>query len=247
MPIIGVTAAPPSLVKSPPERYPEIMKAITVLLILASAATAQVRQRTVRSVGEAVVSVQPDLVRVSVGVVTTAATAAAAAEQNASISDKVFAQVRAVIGPGGQLRTTSYSLATNFSQPTPGTPPQIVGFTVTNTLEATAADLTLAGRIIDAATGAGANRIGGVSFGVRDTSEAERTALTRAATSARDQARAMASGVGLSVGSVLSLEEGVVSGPSRALGIVDASAATRIEPGLIEVRATVTLEAELGQ
>ena len=65
----------------------------------------------------------------------------------------------------------------------------------------------------------------------------------------RDQAKAIAQGVGLSVGAIFSLEEGVVASasPVRTIAAADAGAATRVEPGLVEVTANVTLEAELSQ
>ncbi len=225
------------------------MRTLTLFLLVASFANAQLRQRTVRAVGTATVSAQPDLVRVSASVVTSAPTAAAASDQNATIVDKVFNQVRAVVGNAGQIRTTGYSLSPNYNAPRDGTPAQVVGYTVTNTLEVTSPDLTKAGQIIDTANSAGANRINGLSFGLRDSNDAQTQALTRAATRARDQARAIAQGVGLSLGSILSLEEGVVSGvsPIRAIAAPDAAAATRVEPGLVEITANVTLEAELSQ
>jgi uncharacterized protein YggE len=224
------------------------MRTITLFLVVAAFASAQLRQRTVRAVGTATVSTQPDLVRVSLSVVTTAPTAAVASEQNATIVDRVINQVRAVVGNAGQVRTTGYSLGPNYSQSRDGTPPQIVSYTLTNTLEVTSPDLSRAGQIIDTASGAGANRINGLSFGLRDSNDAQTQALTRAATRARDQARAIALGVGLSLGPILSLEEGSVVSPVRGvLGAPDASAATRVEPGLVEVTASVTLEAELSQ
>ncbi len=224
------------------------MKLPLVILLSIAAANAQLRLRTVRANGDAVISVAPDIARVSVGVVTSAATAQQAAERNASIVGNVIDQLKRISGTTGDLRTVGYSLVPNYSPSTPGNPAQIVGYTATNTVEVSTLDLTQAGRIIDTAFSAGDNRVNGLSFGLRDPNPQQIQALKLAAGRAKEQAQGIVSGLGLSLGQILAAEEGsAITTPNRAVGATDGLAATRIEAGLVEVRATVAIEAEIVQ
>jgi uncharacterized protein YggE len=222
------------------------MKFHLLLILAAVVAQAQPRIRTVRANGEAVLSVPPDIARVSVGIVTTGSTAQQAAERNSTTVDSVIDQLRRVSGTNGNLRTTGYSLVPNYSAATPGNPSQIVGYTATNTIEVSTLDLSQAGRLIDTAFTAGANRINGLTFGLRDPNPQQIQALKLAAERAKEQAQGIASGLGLNLGPILAAEEGsAITTPSRALGAADVAPATRIEAGLVEVRATVAIEAEM--
>ena len=105
-------------------------------------------------------------------------------------------------------------------------------------------DIGNVGRIIDAASGAGANRINGLRFGIRDEDPVKRQALTAAATQARGHAAAIATGLGGRVGMVLRAEEGSVVIPVLGRVAATAGTPTPIETGLVEVRATVVVEVE---
>jgi uncharacterized protein YggE len=68
-----------------------------------------------------------------------------------------------------------------------------------------------AGDLLDAALGAGANRIGGLRFGIRDTTALRQQALAEAAQSARARADALAATLGVRVVGIHSIaEEGVM-------------------------------------
>lgn len=218
------------------------MKLALVLapLALAGVLAAQT-PRTVRASGEAVVSVRPDMARVTVGVETQAATAQEAAAQNATTTENVLTAVRAVLGSGGTTETVSYSINPTYR----GQPAVLTGYTVTNLIEATTFDMSSVGRIIDAASGAGANRIQGLRFGIRDADPVERQALTAAARQARGHAEAIAAGLGGRAGAVISAQESSVVRPLTENRVgVTAGAPTPIETGLVEVRASVTVEME---
>src|SRR5437773_2524352 len=73
-------------------------------------------------------------------------------------------------------------------------------------------------------------------------------ALRLATLQAKSHAEAMASGLGGKVGAVISLEEGAAAFRLQPLGVSASAAAgtpTPVEPGLIEVQASVVLQAEL--
>ncbi|MEX2260951.1 MAG: SIMPL domain-containing protein [Bryobacteraceae bacterium] len=205
---------------------------------------------SVRASGEATVSERPDQARVQIGVVSQAPTAQAAAAQNAKQLSAVLDDLKKALGPEAQIRTTSYSIQPDYRYPRDGGKPTITGYTATNVVQVTLDDLTKVGTVIDTALKAGANTIRGIQFTLRDEQAARARALREATQEARANAQAMASALGLKTGRVLHLQQGEHM-PIRPLqeyavaAMRDAAAPpTPVEPGVIEVRATVTLTME---
>jgi len=205
---------------------------------------------SVRANGEAVIQVKPDEAKLNIGVVTQASTAQAAAAQNATQLQSTLDKLRAALGASGEIQTSGYSLQPNYQYPRDGGQPTITGYTASNTIEVTTGDLAGLGKLIDVVVGGGANRIQGLQFTVKNEAPARAKALAEAVREARGNAEAMAAAMGLQLGKVLSLEQG---GPSVirpairqfAANAVTAAAPTPVEPGTVEVRATVTLTVEL--
>jgi hypothetical protein len=219
---------------------------LAVMPILSGAAPAQT-SRLVRAVGEGVVTVRPDLAKLQVGVVTQANTARDANVQNAAQTEGVLAQLRQVLGANADIKTISYSLTPNYRY-NQGAPPTLLGYTATNTVEVNIEDLSVVGSVIDAASQAGANSIGSLQFTIRDQEPLRRQALGLAARQGKTHAEAIAGGLGARVGAVVAASEGVSVVPIiRGETPTAAAPATPIETGLVQVRATVTIEAELLQ
>jgi uncharacterized protein YggE len=101
--------------------------------------------------------------------------------------------------------------------------------------------------VIDTASQAGANRIQNLRFTLRNEAAVQTQALREAAQQARRKADALASSLNLNIVRVLSVEEtSPVVVPVRDVMFARTEAAsTPIEPGTIEVRATVTLTVEI--
>jgi len=204
--------------------------------------------RVVRATGEAVLSVKPDQVKINVGVVSQGATAQEAAAQNAGQMDAMLAKLKQALGAAGETRTVAYSITPNYKY-TQGQPPVLTGFTASNTVEATTSDLSSAGAIIDAASQAGANNISNLRFAIKNEEPVRAQALGEAARQARAHAEAIATGLGARLGAVRSAQEGAVVAPLPLnRSTADAAASpTPIESGLVEVRASVTVDIELLQ
>lgn len=205
----------------------------------------------VQATGEATLSAKPDRAVVDIGVVSQATTAAAAAAQNAKQTTAVLADLDRVLGPGKKLRTTSYSVQPNYQTAKPGSTPTISGYTATNTVEVTLDDLDLVGKVLDAATGAGANVIQRLQYELKDPSSVHAQALREAAEKAKAAAEAIAAGLGVKVVRILSSEEqvggGAVFGSQRVSLAVAPITPTPVEAGTIDVTATVTVRAEITQ
>jgi uncharacterized protein YggE len=223
---------------------------LALLPVIAAAQTTTTRRPYVRAQGEAVVSVRPDQAKVNVAVVTEATTAQAAAEDNANKTSAVFTALRSLLGAQAQIETAYYNLSPRYVYPRDGGQPSLVGYTATSITEVTLNDLGVVGRVIDTAIQAGANRIDSLRFRLRDEEPTRNQALMSAAQKARARAQAIATGVNARLGSIVSAEESAVYRipeiDSRG-GAGATAVTTPIEPGQLEVRATVTVEYELLQ
>jgi uncharacterized protein YggE len=218
-------------------------KSVLVLAVTA-AAWAQVisRPASITAVGDATVSVTPDLARVDVGVFNQATTAQDATSQNATQSAAVITAVQGVLGANANIKTISYSLSPVYNNPPPGQSSTIIGYSVSNVVEVTLTDLTLIGKVIDTSIQNGANRVQGISFGLQDSSPTQAQALTTAAARARTQANAIAAGLNVHTGAVLHAAEGVNTTSTTIRPGVASTVTTPIETGLVVVEASVTLE-----
>ena len=205
-------------------------------------------------VGTGQVSVKPDRVTLSLGVDVEAGTSAAAqAELNTRLA-KVLAAIR---GSGVQdqtVQTGSIRLEPVYVYDPPrdgqAQTPRLTGFRAASTVTVRTGDLANAARLIDAAVGAGGNRVEGVVFDLKDDSRARREALALATRNAREQAAVMAEALGLKLGRVVSAESGVRALPRPvpvamfAKGAAEGGAA--LEAGEVTVMAEATVVFEAG-
>lgn len=199
----------------------------------------------IRAIGEATVSAAPDQAIITVSVMTQAPTAQAAAADNATKTSAVLAAVKKALEPGAEVKTVGYSLAPAYTYPREGGEPKITGYQASNSVLVKTADLSRVGPVIDAATAAGANNIQGLQFTIKDNRAVERQALEMAARNAVEKTKAIAAGLGVTVGRVVMAEEGGASVQPvyRDTMAFKAAAAspTPIESGSVEVHATVTV------
>jgi uncharacterized protein len=207
----------------------------------------------VRVHGEATISARPDRVQLDVGVISQGATSEAAAEANARQSKAVIDTLRQAL-PAANIETVNFSVNPNYQYPKDGSPPTILGYTANNTVRLTVDDLSLVGKLVDAATRAGASNVNRVNFMLRDESKARAQALGKAADQARAGAIALAGTLRVKLGRLLRVEEEqpVIVSPGRQVELTAAAKAgaagtTPVEPGSIEVHANVSLTFEIIQ
>lgn len=223
------------------------LRLVSVLALIATAVSAQVTvspsRRTVRASGQAEVSVRPDQARIQIAIVTQAATADEASQQNAATSAAVFDAIRKVIGTTGEIRTLYY----NLTPVREGNPSRLVGFSVTNAIQVTLNNMNITGRVIDTAISAGASRVDGLSLGLQDDEPSRLQVLRAAGQVARARAQSIAAGLGVGLGQLLNADESYSSGGviSPARTAITATVPTTIEPGTLTVSAVVTVEYEI--
>jgi uncharacterized protein YggE len=199
--------------------------------------------RTVQANGSVTLTVNPDQASLDVGVTTNATTAQDSAQQNATQTTAVLNAVKAVLGSTGTVQTLYYFISPRYAPNTS----TINGYTTSNTIRVITSDLSIIGRLIDAANGAGANTVGGLSFGLQDHDPAVQQALTAATKQALAHASAIASGLGGKAGAVVSAQEGSSYTPIVMGGVGAGATATTtpIQTGTVNVYATVTLVVQL--
>jgi len=202
---------------------------------------------TVQAVGNATLAVTPDQAELDVGVITNANTAQEAAQLNATQSTAMQNALKQALGSAGSFQTVSYSVYPRYSN-TVNQPPTIVGYAASNTIRVTTVDLSIIGKLIDAANQAGANTVGGLSFGLQDPDPATQQALGIAAKQALAHAAAIATGLGAKTGAVLSAQQGSSYTPIVVGGVAaGAATATPVQTGTVNVYATVTVTVALTQ
>lgn len=208
---------------------------------------------SIRVSGDARVSARPDRVQIDLGVQNQAPLSQAAAAANAQQLEAMLAAVRKAAGPGAQLKTVSYSLSPNYQYHPNGGEPTLTGYTALNVVQVTLDDLARIGDVIDAATRAGANRVQGIQFTLRDPDAVRAEALREAATRARAAADVLAAALNLRIVRVLTVEESspqvvpvrMFKTAARAVA-GPAEVPTPVEAGTLDVSANVALTVEVG-
>ena len=217
-------------------------------LTLAAQTTSTTTERSVTATGNATVSATPDKAALDLGVTTQASTAQAASTQNATQVSSVIASLQGILGATASIKTVSYSLTPVYSNYNVGQNPTIIGYAATNIVEATITDLTLIGKCIDASIAAGANNVNGITFGLQNPDPVTAQALKAAAASALNQATAIASGLNVTLGGVLQASQ-VVTYTPLYVGVANAPAAasTPVQPGNLQIGASVTVQVAISQ
>lgn len=219
-----------------------------LLLLLPQYAVAQtlVSDRTIVISATGVVEREPDIARLMVTVETVAAAAQTATAANAARMQTLLEALQREGIVEDLIRTVSYDVVPEYGRPRMDPPrePEIMGYRVRNTVQITIEALPRAGAIIDAALAAGANRVSGLTFGLRDTEQARREALAQAITKARADAEVLAEAAGHQVGQLLTIQTVTQPGIVRSLAFeearVMADVSTPIEPGTLRVTATLS-------
>ena len=231
---------------------------LTITLLLCAAtflhaqtATSDTRRATRITVGgDAIVQAQPDTAILTISVVTQARRALDAQQENATKTDAVVQALKAVAGPGAEIKTSGYSV-----QPQrvyrENQPPTISGYEARNSVTVTMGDLKKVGTVIDASSQAGANDIAGIAFTLRQDRPARDRALREATREAMSKAEVIASALGRKVTRIVEVqEEGFVRPPqpvyqAEAFMVKRDSVATPIEVGALDITSRVLLIAEV--
>lgn len=210
----------------------------------APATTGEPAIHTITVAGTGTITVVPDIAHVGVGVTVTKPTVKAAREAAAKSMTAIIASMRALGVDEQDIKTTGLNL---YPQYNTGTPPKVVGYTISEQVQVTVRDLDKTGDVVDAAMANGATDTSGIWFDVADPAKAMNEARAAAVEAARASAQAMATAAGVNLGGVASISESQASFPypyaERAAA--DAATPTPVQPGTQDVQATVTVVFEI--
>jgi len=158
------------------------------------------------------VKVVPDRATIQISVQTRAATAAAAASENATKQKAVIDALRALGIAANDIATSNYNVYPE-QRYEPNKEPVVVGYNVTNTLSVELKSIVLVGRAIDTALAKGANMITSLQFYASNTEAARQEAIAIAVRKARSDAEAAARAAGGSISGLLEISIGAYSPP----------------------------------
>lgn len=199
---------------------------------------------TVTGTGE--VRVEPNVARVSVGVEVQRPTVEEAREAAAAAAEAMLRAARDRGVAGSDLRTSVLSITPIYEYPSDRRP-RLVGYSVSNVVEAAIRDLGRVSEVFDALVAAGgdATRVHGIVFELDDREEVLHRAREAAMADAKRKGEQLASLAGVRLGAPLSIAETVSVPPvpveARDVGLPKAGASTPIEPGTTSVVVQVTV------
>ena len=201
--------------------------------------------------GEGVVKRAPDQAFVTVAAEARSRQSNDAQAQNAKVATAIRARLAAFKLPDDAVRTVSVDMQPEFDWANGRQ--TLKGYLATNVIEVRLDDVARVGDVVDAVIAAGATRVTGVRFTLKDMAGAQQQALTLASAAALSRAKAMASGVGRNVDRVVRLDEtGGAAPPPHPMPMMRTMAGqaadvptTPVTAGEVEVRVTVTLHASL--
>lgn len=191
----------------------------------------------------------PDIAIVSAGVVTRAATATGALEQNAARMDRVREALKRAGIADRDIQTSNISLNPEYRY-AENQPPKLVGYTASNQLNVRFRDIRNTGKILDALVAEGANQINGPNLTIDKPEEALDEARTKALAVGRARAELYARSLGMRVVRLLSVSEsgGSYPVPPPMPVMMEAraqSASTKIDPGEQKLQVNLGMTFEL--
>jgi uncharacterized protein YggE len=200
------------------------------------------------------IMVDPDIAYVNAAVETRGATASEAQQTNA---DKFAAVEKALYEKFGlskkDVQTTGFYVQPEYNY-TDKDGRKLIGYTAVHSVKVSFRKLADIGKLLDALSSAGANRMDGVQFGTEKTDQYELEALKKAMANADAKANVLAVAAKRQVKGVVNIVQGAASAPPipyMAKGMASATAdsaagmPTSVQTGQIEITTNVTVQYQM--
>lgn len=208
---------------------------------------------TISASGE--VFAKPDLAITNFSVITEAKTVGEALAENTQKMNAVISSLEGEGAADKDLKTTSFNIFPRYEfqkveteiYPFPPGKRVLVGYEVSQSLQAKIRDLTKVGQIIEKAAAAGANQIGDLQFTIDKEDELKAQARKQAIEKAKVKARELTDSLGVRLGRITSFQEsqfGPIFFGLKEMMPTPAPGVPQIETGenKIEVAVTITYE-----
>ncbi len=196
--------------------------------------------------GEGKVSVVPDTALVDLGITANNSDVKSAQNQANSVIKALTDSLKKLGIAEKDIKTANYSVYPNYDFQSGSN--KIAGYQVSASLTVTVRQIDKVNQVIDAATAAGTNSVGGIQLTVDDEQKKKLTQQARdlAVKEAKDKAESLAKAAGITLGKVVNVvEEGNQPRPvpmmAKDSAIGSPSSPTQIQPGSTDITSTVTL------
>lgn len=189
-----------------------VVCAIAATLLFPVMAAAEPSEPTPRIVvsGEGEMSIAPDMAILSLTVLREAETARMAVSSGNEAMAAVIEAMKSAGIAERDLQTSGFSISPRYVYPKKNTDrqqPEIVAYSVSNTLVVRVRDLKLVGQVLDTSVSLGVNQGGNITFTNDDPSDAITQARKNAVASAMDKARTLSAAAGVATGRILEMSE----------------------------------------
>jgi len=201
--------------------------------------------------GQGKVFVTPDIGKITVGIEENGSSLKTV-EDNANKKTKTITDALKKLGiEDKDIKTTSYYLYPQYDYSVSNR--KITGYQVSATYQVTIKDIDKVNDVIVAATNAGANITGDISFEVNDKTNKEKLQEARelAVAEAKEKAEGLAKSAGITLGKIVNINESQANDqrlyalPMAGGGSEKSIAEPDIQPGTTEINVTVSLSYEI--
>jgi hypothetical protein len=191
----------------------------------------------------------PDIAVINAGVVTRAATATAALQQNAARMERVRAALKRAGIADRDIQTSNINLNPEYRY-VDNQPPALTGYTASNQVNVRFRDIATTGKILDALVAEGANQISGPNLTIDQPEAALDEARTKALAAGRARAELYARSLGMRVVRLVSVtESGGNYGPPPPMPVMMEARAqaayAKVDPGEQKLSVSLGMTFEL--
>ena len=227
-----------------------IITALAVLSI-SCAAFAGDEQRQISVNGNASVTAQPDIARISMAVVERNKSVSVAQQAASAVSEDILRLVERLGIERQYIDTTGLNIRADYRWNRESNEQELVGYIVERRISVELRDLDNLGKLLEGAVEAGANQVSPPQFDHTDRAGLHRRALADAVRDARANAAAMVAAADAELGDVISIRSGAGAPPPQpmmramAAGAVADSAAESYVAADMRFEAAVSIVYEI--
>ena len=222
-----------------------VLMAFACVSISANAETIEKEKGYVSVNSSITKEVVPNQAEITINIETNDKTLHKAAEDNKVIAGKVYAAIKALLGPNDYIRTNNFSAKPQYVY-NKDNKRVFDKYTVSNSVVVRTKSTTLVSKIVDAAMSQGATGVEDLQFSLSDYDSISKDAIAEVTKKAYSQANAVAIALGARITGVKSVNVNCNSENNQrpyygmmAKGSMDSAAATPIESGKLKIYVNV--------
>ncbi len=206
------------------------------------------KQGTISVTGTASDYYPPDMAEIVLAIDSSAKTVSEATQRNRSVSERVVEKLKMLIRDDKDdlIKTSSYSLQPEYEYEKRMKKNVLIGYKVVNQVSVKTGQIHEAGRIIDSAIDAGANRVISVNFTISDDRTYCRELLEKATKRGKLEAEIVAHSLGVQINGIKNVSASCGHTYEKPYYRVSAAqekmmSATPIEPGAVHLSGTANI------